>query len=1831
MHRFQDRHLRLLALLVISWAAVLTSLHADDVTLALRAKAAALYSERSYAEAYQAWKQIAERGVPETDRPKLDFFLADSLWRSQPGQEGVEEARKSLQKIIDAQPNTQFAAEAWESIGDSWLASDRDWPRAWEAYQQALTFWAASEDVALARDRYLGIVWKATGPPGESNRVVLLPFDVLSNALQIAQTDENTARARFFLGAWLADQGDPFSLRRAGSEWSQVVAMGPDTAVYESALFRLAKWSLVAGTSEWKPDGALDLMPNFQRAYGLFQRYLGEFPDAESPYGKEATAEIAELRRSEVGLTTDKSYLPGSEPLVLIGSRNVSSVDLTLYRVDLQTAFQPDANTEPGAWIGAVSLKDAKPVRQWKQAISQVRPLQPVQSEVLMEPIAEPGVYILEASTKEGLNARTLVLVTTISAIFKPGADQAVALVCDVQSGQASAAATARLWRAERKDGAWNWIAIEAKSDDSRLLRFDLSSDVLRGSSPLLLFAHADGSSVFLTADSAQGLVAPDGWRFQVITDQRFSKPGGEIGWKLIAREMAGNQLVTPAGALVEWRILDPTGAEAARGELRLTEFGGGWGKFTSDPSHVLGDYSIEFYSRDKLIGESTLFRLDDAPAPAFSIKLELPGQTGRTVRLGETLRIRMQADYASGGGVSDALVRVTVRESPFASGVVGKAESRVIRQDEMRTAPDGSVVIEIPTPPDSPRDLVYDVAVVVRDASGREVSEGQDFVVSRHGYFVSLKTQQRVVLPEATASILIRAHDANDTPVSTEGVIVVRRETLTETWVAPDGRLVGGEALDQLRQTQFPPPGENGWTRRSRDVVDTEVSRTTLLTNDAGEVVFNFTSATDGFFRIVWESSDNNGPPVTGQTALWVSSSATQMLAYRGNGLQIIADPEALSANEGVNVLLVTDTTQRDVLFTVGAGQELYSAERIHIDGDAKLVQLKNDPRFAPNVFVQAATVRSGEFLQDSAEIRFPDWANRLNVKIEPFPNALAPGALETARLVITDVAGNPVLGEVTLAITDPAADPLASDNLQNPIDIFHGGLRSQSGPVVSSLNEIDTVFETRALRDVLPFRTALPDTFSPMEIPGGSFGQNLNTSPTRSGKGSESAAGSSARAPLSTVALWRPGLQSNGDGVVSAEFSFPEAIATWRIAAWVASSGDEFGFFTDQVETTLPLVSELMAPRFLIQDDQTSIKTTIRNGTGSPSRVQAQLHADHLRIESPNRDVRVGPGEVQDVNWPVVALTPGTQELKFNIQSGEEGDALQSPLPVLNKGRMESLFAAGIARQSSLEIAMVLPENHEVGSSKLTVTIAPTLANAALDALPSLLRLTPLNIEQTITRFVPAVVLSESLTGGAVSVNQLASRLFPALDPAVEDAEVFSKVVAKGLQQVYDQQLPDGSWAWCKGGKSDAWMTAYVVWSLRRAQASGIGIREDKVDAAVQWLRDTLKSPSVNVGLRAWMFHAIAVARVGRAALDADESAALDAMWNSQETLPPDAVALLALTTHYLGQNQRASALAKKVADAAQMEPVTDGALAEARWAGSLGGGAVESSVEVSAFAVAALSAIDPENPVIDAGITGLMRSRQGPHWSNSRTTSIVLACLNPHLAAPASQPLSEFDLLVNGNEIKVAPAAGGAVQTVFEIDRELLKTGRNVVTVSHRSGENPLYITVRQDYFTNIPQMADEGVPFTISREILKLDPAQTLLDGWKYQTAAWKDGDITPLNSRIEGNFVIESAQDATYVELRDALAAGLEPVDIQSGQILLAENSSGETISVFVEIRDQAVVFQIPFLPAGQWKFRYQLRAAMAGSFSGPPATLMTVYQPDAVVATPSWMVRIEPR
>ncbi|MCZ6872303.1 MAG: hypothetical protein O7G88_02055, partial [bacterium] len=140
--------------------------------LALKAKAEKFYTERSYQEAHDLYQQADTMTLPPPEAGWVDFRLADTHWRSaastrQADTSKLDQARQQLEALVrdvrHIEDHDRVWAEVHESLGDFWWAR-RDWSRSWPYYRKALDWWAGDKDIALARQRYLGMVWNITTP-----------------------------------------------------------------------------------------------------------------------------------------------------------------------------------------------------------------------------------------------------------------------------------------------------------------------------------------------------------------------------------------------------------------------------------------------------------------------------------------------------------------------------------------------------------------------------------------------------------------------------------------------------------------------------------------------------------------------------------------------------------------------------------------------------------------------------------------------------------------------------------------------------------------------------------------------------------------------------------------------------------------------------------------------------------------------------------------------------------------------------------------------------------------------------------------------------------------------------------------------------------------------------------------------------------------------------------------------------------------------------------------------------------------------------------------------------------------------------------------------------------------------------------------------------------------------------------------------------------------------------------------------------------------------------------------------------------------------------------
>ena len=123
-----------------------------------------------------------------------------------------------------------------------------------------------------------------------------------------------------------------------------------------------------------------------------------------------------------------------------------------------------------------------------------------------------------------------------------------------------------------------------------------------------------------------------------------------------------------------------------------------------------------------------------------------------------------------------------------------------------------------------------------------------------------------------------------------------------------------------------------------------------------------------------------------------------------------------------------------------------------------------------------------------------------------------------------------------------------------------------------------------------------------------------------------------------------------------------------------------------------------------------------------------------------------------------------------------------------------------------------MIMPESSNPAARSITVSLAPSLAGSLLGALDFLTDYPYGCTEQTLSSFLPNLLVTRSLTALKIAPTERLSAL--------------DKQVSAGVQRLYDFQHDDGGWGWWKGDGNHPFMTAYALWGLDEARRAGIKV---------------------------------------------------------------------------------------------------------------------------------------------------------------------------------------------------------------------------------------------------------------------------------------------------------------------------------------------------------------------------------------------------------------------
>ncbi len=1251
-----------------------------------------------------------------------------------------------------------------------------------------------------------------------------------------------------------------------------------------------------------------------------------------------------------------------------------------------------------------------------------------------------------------------------------------------------------------------------------------------------------------------------------------------------------------------------------------------------------------------------------------------------------------------------------------------GDSEEEVLHEN-FQTDAAGRVTFSIPTDLTDDTDWEYSIEARVTDASRREVVGTGVVRATRSLYDIRLSSKRRALQPGQKAEVSIIAKDANDQPQQVDGQVYLNRLVWEEVWIAPDERLVMGDELQRLRDRYevFPPkperPDQKPWKLRSQGYRSENLTTQELSTGADGEAVFEFKPTQEGYYEVVYLSRDRDDLPVRGETHLWVANPESKSMGYVTNDIEIIMDPDSVRVGQTAPVLIATPTSGCYVWFTLETGT-LLESRLIQMKGTTQLIQLPIVDRHVPNFQIHVATIRDQRLYSDTTEVIAPPTRQFLTVHVELDQEAYEPGAKGKATIQTLDHSGVPVPTEIALSSIDASVLAIQSELQEDIRQFFYGEKRSHSVstdvsfndlPYVKLLEPAEDYDESgnglragmgggRAAGSVDLFYSGLrPKSMTlargaetrmmAMDAAMPVMSEMAMEAPMALGDSLQTGQGDPAvriRSNFSNTAVWIPDAVTDKNGKVTVDWQLPDSLTRWQTKAWAVSSASQFGWGQAESVTRQPLMVRLQAPRFAVAGDLIRVTAVIQNQSDVDLKVASSLSGTvNGETQLPINDFdpqSIPAGGETRLDWDLDLVQAG--ELKLVVQTRSVGgsvsysDGMEKTLPVYPHGIEQWIGASG-AIPSDLKSAVLtfqVPKERRKETSQLLINAQPSLAGSVLDAMPYLFDYPYGCIEQTLSRFVPAVTVRKVLVEQGIDPVTLDKQWFGGLEPDFisktqsNKARPYSElddVIDEGLAAALDAQKDDGSWGWWKGGSSDDYMTAYALWSLSLARQAGVEIPASALAKAAKYLELSLVDWERQPDMSVWILHALVEYGGSLSTFGATSERivrTVDLIWEQKDRLNPYSRALAILAFHGLGKSDLVDVLISDVAlgsfsdDGSGTSRISSGAngrvtnsakAATVHW-GSVSGyyrwsqGAVEST----AFMLRALLRVQPNHPSVEPAMRWLAINRRGAHWSNTRDTAIAALALSDYLKTNGGlRNDSSFEVWWNGEKLAEHSfdqnGLGSLAQPfALNLEGDVILDGSNRLEIRRTSNGSPVYFSAYLEYFSEEEPIPASGVGLFAERRFGRIRQVPTLLKGYRPIKTLFEDGGSARSSERMEVVLWVEAKQDSEYLMVEDWKAAGMESTTQKSGAGIRARKLTdaalkayresedlfferpvaipytGQTVSVYQEMRDNRTAFFIDKLPEGVWEIRYETRLEAPGSYHVLPTRVEAMYVPE---------------
>lgn len=993
-----------------------------------------------------------------------------------------------------------------------------------------------------------------------------------------------------------------------------------------------------------------------------------------------------------------------------------------------------------------------------------------------------------------------------------------------------------------------------------------------------------------------------------IITDRKIYRPGQSIFWKAILMERNGTEKPKiSANKEVTISFFDPNGSLLVQNTLLSNEMGSINGRFDIPLNLVKGNYTLVSSHG----GNRENIQVEEYKRPQFEINFE----KAPIGMLGDSLEVKGNAAFFNGTMIENAIVKYEIYRHSFPEN--WRSMRRFYLRDagsflasgESKTNEKGVFSIpffaqaDISIGQDKRPAFQFDIKVTITSPSGEIQQKILSFNIGYSKVKLDVEIPEKWDKQKGTLDWSVFLTDWNGDKISSDVHISVvklkepRQHFVQRKWPFPDLPLMDNKDYIQ----RFPyTPGLNEDNLDSLEVLKT-IHEDNFFVNGEKIMEIPMTNLENGYYAVKLKWKD-------GRTV--VNEKMDQKFFYLFDSDAIrIATPKWLDIHLEKDVFNLSDTLDfkiaaaneiKKVLISFTLGEKIYR-EWVNLEEVNHLkIPITEIQEGLGKLELMAYFQNEPIFIYNVIKVIIPE--EKLKVTYQRTKEIVSPGEKVHWELNISSERGENLPVEAVATLFDASLESFLPHKwlfngfeksnylpsywvVPQPVlrDIYVSfqpkKLRvKQINKYYPTLNDFAFFQENSYLRGLNKRQMSMPpmamQAFSESVVPIEIKVENDSMNPSEEMMETiNSENGPIIRNDFSETLFFMPELKSDSLGNIQLSFTMNDALTRWKFMLLAHRADIAHGYTEKYIVSTLPVMLQTNAPRFLREGDEIKYAVTLTNTTNEDISGKVFFKAFHgetgqdwttkLGFNDEFISVIVPAGKTAPVFLPFkIPAKVGLNSLNLLIKfvAGDFGDAIKEWIPILPSQILVTEAKPFLLRKNEkIEIAWS-PKKEGFDSDKenfdLQITTHPVWI--ALKSLPYLME-NPYDGNEQLFNKLYANVLGTHLLSQYPSISNVLNewKNTEALDAELEKNESLKSAllketpwvveaknereqrlkiaelldVSKMTKQVNslsklleDRQLSNGSWSWFPGGNGHWYITQYILGGWGKLKKLGL-----------------------------------------------------------------------------------------------------------------------------------------------------------------------------------------------------------------------------------------------------------------------------------------------------------------------------------------------------------------------------------------------------------------------